>query len=166
MSSVTRQSSMSQSNTDMDQMCERVGDLVTAFTSRVQQALQYRLTPMDPDGTTSHRLEHLTDQMMDLVNVATDIEEHLAQIMVLRQFLDVKWTELEAATLERYSRTEAHRYMPTNAKLARIIEENKALWETLRHATEAVEVGKRAVERLTRMEKAASRAAGILMGPA
>lgn len=147
-------------------MCERVGNLVTEFTTFVrEQALTARLQPFTHDMPLSARLDQATEEMMAMANLAVETEHYLSQIMVLCQFLDVQWTQIETKALETYSRTEAHRYMPTGAKLARVIETNRDLWETLRHAREAVEVGKRAVERVERLEKVASRVAGILMGP-
>jgi hypothetical protein len=161
------QSSTQPLKSDIDDVCGRVSELVASFTKHVREvALTVRLEPMDADGTMRHNVERMADQMIGIANVAVDVEERLAHIMVLRQFLDVEWTKIESSALERFSRTEAHRYMPNGAKVARVIEENKTLWETLRYATEAVEVGKRAVDRLVRLEKAASRAAGIISGPA
>lgn len=150
---------------DMTDMCERVGTLVTSFTEFVRNtALDARLAPFAPDMPLTARLEQATSEMVNMSNLAVETEFQLSQIMVLCQFLDVEWTKIETKALERFSRTEAHRYMPTGAKLASVIEANKELWETLRHAKAAVEVGKRAVERVERLEKVASRAAGILMG--
>lgn len=149
----------------MTEMCERVGSLVTEFTTSVRDVLkETRLEPFDPQTPLAARLEQAMDEMVRMSNIAVEVEYQLSQIMVLQQFLDVEWTKIETKALERFSRTEAHRYMPTGAKLASVIEANRDLWETLRHAREAVEVGKRAVERIERLEKVASRAAGILMG--
>ncbi len=144
----------------------RISDIVTQFTSLVHNvALAERVSPMPLDTTVSARVEHLSDEMLRIVNVATDVEEKLAQVMLLRQYLHVEWTQVESDQLEKMSRTEAHRYMPVGAKVASVIRNHKDLWETLQHANTAVELGKRAVDQLTRLEKAASRAAGILLGP-
>lgn len=154
-------SSIQPSTTDRFDSIAALVDQFLAFVRN--EALTVRLEPMPVDTTIAARVEHLADEMLRIVNITTGLEEHLATIMTLRQFLDIEWTQIESDRLEKFSRTEAHRYMPVGAKVAEVIRANKSLWETLQHANTAVEVGKRAADQLTRLERAASRAAGILV---
>jgi hypothetical protein len=100
----------------------------------------------------------MAEQMVDSVNVATDLEEKLVSIMVLQQYIHMMWDQHEARVLRNSS---SQQYVSSKAKLSHLIENENFLFQLKSQIDVSVESGKRAIDRLHTIQQAASRAAGI-----
>lgn len=139
----------------------RISDILEAVNKLILNALDMRIIPLDPSTPSRIQAENLSDAMVHFANVGAELEHGVAQTSIIMQHLQVRWDLIAGPELSK----PRDRWMDKKGMLAKAVAAHERLYGTLERCRVTVEAGKRAVDRISSLQAAASRAAGIFMGP-
>lgn len=139
---------------------DQIVGIVEEFNSRVRKALDLRLEPWPAEATSRQRQEMCASALMHFANVATALEDGVAQLAIIYGHLQIQWDAIAAPEL---AKPRADQYMPAKGRIANAMLTHHLLYDAMERTRVSVDVGKRAVERVSRLQDAASRAAGLAM---
>jgi hypothetical protein len=146
----------------MDQsQIDRIENQISQFYEVVQSALSQRLRMWGEYSSARMRAEGLADQMVEVANVATDLEEKLSMMLIIQQHIDMLWDDAVATYLDKSPFASSDRYKSFRETEYAVVAENGELHSLKKRLDACVETGKRGVARLESLHAVASRAAGI-----
>ena len=149
---------------DQDQI-DRIEKNISQFYDVVKTSLSSRLKMWDEYASTRARAEGLANQMVEIANVATDLEEKLALMLIVQQHIDMTWDSAIAEYMEKSPFATSDRYRSFKETIYAVVGENRDIYELKKRLDACVEAGKRGVDRLQSLHSVASRASGIAYGP-
>ena len=149
---------------DQDQV-DRLEAQISQFYDVVTTSLKCRLIMWDEYASTRARAEGLANQMVEVANVTTDLEEKLSMMLIIQQHIDMLWDDAIATYLTKSPFASQDKYTSFKETTYRVVSENMDVYELKKRLDACVEAGKRGVDRLQSLGAVASRAAGIAYGP-
>lgn len=157
---------MNETSLISEKSVERIESQVSNFYDVVQSSLKFRLSMIDGGESSRVKAERLTTEMITAANLAVDIEEHLVAMLIIQQHIHMLWDDGEAQHLQAMAKMQSQQFVSKEGKLAGLIQSQNDLYQTKCRIDACVEAGRRAVDRLENIRTTASRAAGLIYGPA